>query len=113
MAECLRGEGIDVPDLDDDGGVVKGESADYDTEAFEVAQQKCADEVGTPPAASERKQSGGGDDFAEFTRKAVECYREKGYEVVDPAPNEPLAVPSDAPEEVVAECGGQAMKIGG
>jgi len=108
-AQCMRGEGIDVPDPSSDGtsrGLKVGDGIDMD--ALGRASEKCAAEVTAdlgprPVSASEKKAQ---EDRREETRKTTACLREKGFDVSDPTDGsyipEGLA---DVPGEALEACG--------
>jgi hypothetical protein len=90
--ECLRGEGLDVPDpqvnadgqlqFGGPGGPGGGDGEAIDPEEFEAAQEVCGD----PPAPA-----GGGnvdpEQQAEFQDAALaftQCMRDRGYDMPDP-----------------------------
>lgn len=88
-AECLRGQGLDVPDpeFDEDGGARITRRADGDggqrvtPEDFDKAREVCGD----PPAPP--GGGGGRPDQAEFQDAALafaKCMREQGIDMPDP-----------------------------
>lgn len=105
-AECMRGEGVDVPDPKDGGGGLSvSSSAGDDPEVMEAADEKCMDELGDPPPASKERQAAQDAEFMKFAKEMAECYREHGYDVPDPSGSKSLQMPADAPAEVQEECG--------
>ncbi|GAA1015721.1 hypothetical protein Aple_009850 [Acrocarpospora pleiomorpha] len=99
FAECMRGEGIDMPDPEDGGQVAAG-SGDGFLEAAETCQAK----LGAPPSG----QDGGGRpsdaEQREIFLQMAQCFRDNGLDVPDPAPGESLSVPLDAPQELFEKC---------
>ena len=104
LAECLRDQGVDMPDPNEDGSM-DVQQGDGMLEAAET----CRAELGEPPAnpgtgpvKSDEEQR------AEWIEIAG-CFRDKGYDTPDPGPGESLSVPLDAPEEVFEECAPQGI----
>jgi len=117
-AECLRGEGFDVPDPSADGSR-PGMSADIDLDAFATASGKCDAKVQgdlgpRPVTASEKKAQQEGE--AEV-RKTNECLRGKGFDVTDPGAGGSGAsgglesVPDDALKACGVEGGGNSVVV--
>jgi len=107
-AACMRGEGIDMPDPESEfQGIAIDLSGDMG--AFEAANEHCMDELGSPPALTAEEEAAAQEQFLAWAMKAAECYRENGFDVPDPTADEPVPFPTDAPDEVVEECGGGAM----
>lgn len=111
-AECMRGEGIDMPDPDANGSVSVG-GAGIDPAALEVAADKCRAELGDPPAVTAEEQEAADQQFLQWGREVAECYRENGYDMPDPKTGEELQFPSDAPDTVIEECGAGAGTVSG
>jgi len=106
-AECMRGEGIDMPDPEDSGrGMTMKLGSGEDAEAMQAAGEKCRDELGDPPPMSAEEQAEADEAMLKWGREAAECYRENGYDMEDPKAGEMPEFPADAPEEVQQECGG-------
>lgn len=109
-AQCMRGEGIDVPDPSSDGtsrGLNLGDGVDMD--ALGRASEKCAVEVTAdlgprPVTASEKKAQQEG---AAEMRKTNECLREKGFDVSDPVAGGSGVSGGleNVPDEALAACG--------
>lgn len=108
FAECMRDEGVDVPDPENSsmGGMAVDSSIDM--AAFQAAAEVCRTELGEPPAPSESERSDMEQDALVWLREAAECYRENGYDMADPKLGESPDFPTDAPQEIVEECGGAA-----
>lgn len=111
-AECMRGEGIDMPDPDVNGSVSVG-GGGPDPAALQVAADKCRTELGSPPAVTAEEQESADQQFLQWGREIAECYRENGYDMPDPKAGEELQLPSDAPGTVVEQCGAGAATVSG
>ncbi|MCP2637197.1 hypothetical protein K0817_011570 [Microbacterium sp. HD4P20] len=98
FAECMREQGIDMPDPGSDGAHIEAGSGDGFTEAAEV----CLDELGAPPSGSGGARPS--DEQHEIFLEMAQCFRDNGLDVPDPAPGESLTVPMDAPQELFEEC---------
>jgi hypothetical protein len=109
-AACMREQGIDQPDpeVNSGGGISMKMGTDQDMDAMMAAGEKCREELGDPPPLSAEEKAAADKSFVEWATKAAECYRENGYDMPDPKAGEAPEFPSDAPEEVVEECGGGA-----
>jgi hypothetical protein len=113
-AECLRGEGIDVPDpKGGSGGSRQGIALDAGQDmaavsaAMETCQKKVTDERGERPVtAAEKKQNA---EAIEKSRKMTACLREKGYDMPDGQPGSGGTITSqvgpEIPEDVMKACG--------
>jgi hypothetical protein len=106
-AACMRGEGIDMPDPEGDSQAIAID-LNGDMGAFEAANEHCMDELGSPPPLTAEEEAAAQERFLVWAMKAAECYRENGFDVPDPTADEPMQFPTDAPDEVVEECGGGA-----
>ena len=80
-AECLRRQGIDVPDPKPGQGLLM-DSRDVDPQEFERAQRACEEELGKPPVreVSEEEQR----EFREAALKFARCMRAHGIDMDDP-----------------------------
>jgi len=108
-AECMRGEGIDVPDPDGDGrSATIPIDSDDERAALEAASKTCTEQLGERPASPAEDEKASTDEFLKFARQIAECYRENGYDVADPTADSSIEVPADASDEVVEKCGGIA-----
>ncbi|UFU05451.1 hypothetical protein [Ruania halotolerans] len=107
FAECMRDQGIDMPDPGENGAEIGAGTGDGFMEAAEV----CADELGTPPGGDGAAQPGQGQ--REFDLAMAACLRENGLDVSDPAPEEGLTVPMDAGQELLNECATEAEEAMG
>lgn len=107
-AECMREQGIDYPDPQEGGGgFMMSTQGDEDPQMMQTAAETCEEKLGDPPAPSPEEQAAADKEFLKWATEAAECYRENGYDMPDPDPNgKTLSFPSDAPQEVMEECGG-------
>lgn len=85
FAECMRDEGVDVPDPGPDGGLeALAELPPGVSQAeFEVAFDVCGKHL---PG---RGDDGGDGEYAEQLQALAQCLREHGIDVPDPDPNNP------------------------
>lgn len=100
FAECMRGQGIDMPDPEP-GRAAEAVGPGDDMDAYSAASEVCLEELGEPPIP-------GGDEAIEEQRESnlelAQCFRENGIDVVDPKPGEGFAMPDDVPEDVLEAC---------
>ena len=88
-AECMRENGVDVPDpkVDDNGMFIieGGEISEGSSEDFEGADEECRDLLGDPPGAqlSDEEKAELNDAGLRFAK----CMREEGIDVPDPGPH--------------------------
>ncbi|WP_119697945.1 hypothetical protein [Microbacterium halotolerans] len=102
FAECMREQGVDVPDPGEDGMQIEAGTGDGFVEAAEL----CSDELGTPPGGDGGAKPAKGQH--EFDLALAKCLRDNGFDVPDPAPEEGLTVPMDVGQELLDECGAVA-----
>ncbi|WP_159622158.1 hypothetical protein [Ruania rhizosphaerae] len=102
FAECMREQGIDVPDPGEDGVQLEGGAGDGFMEAAEI----CTDELGTPPGGQGGARPAHGQ--REFDLAMAECLRDNGLDVPDPGPEETLTIPMDAGQALLDECAADA-----
>lgn len=109
-AACMRAEGIDMPDPESDGQgkAAKGLGPGADQDAAAAAGEKCVAELGEMPPPSAEDRAAADQAMLEWATEAAECYRENGYDMPDPKAGEEIQFPTNAPQEVVQECGGVA-----
>ena len=99
FASCMRDQGIDMPDPNEDGSI-QAQKSDGMMEASEA----CEAELGAAPAApGDGPQKSDEEQRAEWLEIAA-CFRDNGLDVPDPGPGESLTIPMDAPEAVFEEC---------
>lgn len=110
-AECMRGEGIDMPDPSENGSVAMNLN-DADMEAIQAAAEICQGKLGEMPPMSAEEQAAAEQEYLEWVRGVAECYRENGFDMPDPQAGEEVQWPTDAPEAVQEECGGGAGTAG-
>ena len=110
FAECMRGEGIDMPDPQGPGQGISIDGSG-DMAAFDAASEKCMTELGDPPAMSAEEKAALDAQSLEVIRQMASCYRENGYDMPDPKAGEAPEFPDDAPQEVVEECGGGGASV--
>ncbi|WP_152030974.1 hypothetical protein [Agromyces aureus] len=110
--ECMRGEGIDMPDPEKNGaGMAMKLGSEDDMDAMMAAGEKCQKELGDPPPPSPEEKAASDQEMLKWATKTAECYRENGYDMADPKLGEMPQFPEDVPEEVMAECGGGASAV--
>lgn len=99
FGDCMRDEGIDVADLADPDLELSGPEADQ----VAAAAERCQEKVGELPI-SEADQEQIDREFQELGKEIAQCYRDHGYDVVDPKRIEELSLPEVVPDEVAQEC---------
>ncbi|WP_203925654.1 hypothetical protein [Virgisporangium ochraceum] len=97
FAQCMRDNGIDMPDPQVDGegrvsfGMPKGDAEPVDREKMQAAHEKCKQHLpngGEPPKLS--------DEDLEKMRKFSQCMRENGYpDFPDPQPEGGIRIEGD------------------
>lgn len=107
FAQCMRDEGIDFQDPGEDGAQAAG-TANEDSMA---ASQKCADEVGPPPAQEGDQGDKSGD--GESLLKAAQCLRDNGVDIADPDEHNSLTIPMDVSPEALEACELPGGVVGG
>lgn len=104
--QCLRDNGVDVPDDANAPGNANLPNAPGDV------LDACTAKVGNPPPLSSDEQAKINDQMEQMLLKMATCYRENGIDVPDPVKGQPLSIPKDAPQNVIQQCGG-GMAPGG
>lgn len=113
-AECMREQGIDVPDPKQEaGGLTSTSQITEDPEAVAAASTTCMEKLGDPPAPSPEEQEAADESFLKWAKEAAQCFRDNGYDMPDPDGSKSLNFPSDAPPEITEECGGGATAVNG
>lgn len=102
-AQCMRDEGIDMPDPTEDGRGLAIDIENTDMEALEAASKKCIAKLGEPPAPEGGYMSDA--EVRESMLKMAKCFRDNGVDVPDPKEGEGFTLPEDAPSEVMEKCG--------
>lgn len=102
-AQCMRDEGVDMPDPSADGGMTLN-SNNMDTDATNAAAKKCHDKLGQPTPSADEKAAIDQANL-EWGRQVAECYRENGYDMADPKAGEALQWPQGASDDVQQKCG--------
>jgi hypothetical protein len=109
-AECMRDQGVDMPDLSEGGSTVAiGPNDDLD--AIQAASEVCAEKLGPPPELSDEEKADMDATLQKLMLEVAECYRANGVDVPDPGPGEQLTLPMDVPQDVSDECGGGAAAV--
>lgn len=95
LAQCLRSKGLDVKDPQPGQGIREN------SPGIRAAASECMREIGAPPTnlTSEDEKK-----IAASYLKSAKCFRERGYDVPDPAPKQALVVPERASDSDVAAC---------
>ncbi|OZM71508.1 hypothetical protein CFN78_20420 [Amycolatopsis antarctica] len=101
LAQCMRDQGVDMPDPSNGSVQFKGGDMTAMTKAIEV----CQAELGPPPAPD------GGPALSEEERyeqqlETAKCFRENGIEVADPVRGGASEM-VDAPADVLEKCTAQ------
>ena len=95
MAQCLRDKGFDVKDP------APGEGIQEYSDAIWAGMGECTDIIGDPPVFD-----GPQDDAARLESALIwaDCFRDLGYDVVEPKLGEAFATPEAATEEEMNSC---------
>lgn len=105
FAQCMRDEGIDMPDPSGDGSQTMQIGGNIDMKTFEAAGQKCRDKLGEAPSRDGRSP----EQVKEAMLKFAQCVRDAGYDYADPAPGgSAMEARSDIPEETMKSCATKA-----
>jgi hypothetical protein len=83
FAQCMRENGVDMPDPEPDGGIIMRAGPDTDQAAVERAQKACQEHMDKvrPPEMDEEQQR----EFREAALKHAQCMREHGIDMPDPS----------------------------
>jgi hypothetical protein len=95
LAECLRGKGLDVKDPEPGMGIQES------SEEINAAASICMQEIGDPPVYESPLSD---TELHEVYLALAECYRDLGYEVVDPRIGEAFVIPETATDADMAAC---------
>ncbi|MBK1783858.1 hypothetical protein [Prauserella cavernicola] len=101
LAQCMRDQGIDMPDPSGGSVELKG----GDSAALQQAMETCREKLGPPPAPD------GGpaltdDERYEQQLESAKCFRDNGIEVPDPKRGEASEM-VDAPADIIEKCTAQ------
>ena len=100
FAECMRGEGIDMPDPDENGRVQATRMEDV--ELHEKASDTCTAKIGDAPVDPGTEKSP--EELKEQALKMAKCFRDAGYDMPDPEDPRALTIPSDVPDDIMQKC---------
>jgi hypothetical protein len=95
LAKCMRGQGLDVKDPAPGMGIQESGLE------FNDAALACRGEIGDPPVSSSPPSA---QESLEMWLKEVTCFREKGYDVEEPALDQAYTIPDDASPDDVDAC---------
>ncbi|MFI7699587.1 hypothetical protein [Nonomuraea sp. NPDC049480] len=100
---CLSDKGFELPE--EAGKIDFGNRQD----AYEVARDACIKKIGKPPAASDDQPAMSGEEAKEKELKTLQCLRDHGYDVKDPAPGQAaqVEVPDGVSPDGLKECYGK------
>ncbi|MFG1961642.1 hypothetical protein [Nonomuraea sp. NPDC049028] len=96
--------------LSDKGFVLPKEAGKIDfgdrQDAYEVARDACIKEIGKPPTASDDQPKMSDKEAKEKELKTLQCLRDHGYKVKDPAPGQAaqVEVPDGVSQDGLTEC---------
>jgi hypothetical protein len=100
LAECLRGKGLDVKDPEPGMGIQES------SEEINAAASICMQEIGDPPVYESPLSD---TELNDVYIKLAECYRQLGYEAVDPEVGQAFVIPETATDEDIAACSDPAL----
>lgn len=100
---CLSDKGFELPK--EAGKIDFGDRQD----AYEVAGDACIKKIGKPPAASGDQPAMSDKEAKEKELKTLQCFRDHGYNVKDPAPGQAaqVEVPDGVSQDGLKECSGK------
>ncbi|WP_426519057.1 hypothetical protein ACPPVQ_04505 [Diaminobutyricibacter sp. McL0618] len=107
-AQCMRSEGVDMPDPSPDGEMTSTMTADQD--AYAAASKKCVGKLGEAPAGAGGTQSK--QEVLDQQLKIARCFRDNGVDMADPVDGHISGIPADAPKEVIKKCLGVDVPAG-
>jgi hypothetical protein len=100
FTKCLRTHGIEIADPDP----VKGAPSVVHDSAYATASKACEKQVGDPPSAAGKNDNKDDGQVSKVLLREVQCLRDHGLDIKDPAPHEALQIPEGADEAVVNAC---------
>jgi hypothetical protein len=97
---CLSDKGFVLPK--EPGKIDFGDRQD----AYEVVEDACIKKIGKPPTASEDQPTMSAKEAKEKELKTLQCLRDHGYKVKDPAPGQAaqVEVPDGVSPDGLTEC---------
>lgn len=98
LAGCLRDQGLDVKDP------APGEGITETGPEYEAAAAKCREVIGDPPVYDWTPQEL--DRLHDAYLAEAQCYRDLGYDVKDPGPDDAIAIPEGLTDEEFLSCQG-------
>ncbi|MFF0308980.1 hypothetical protein ACFYSC_16250 [Streptosporangium sp. NPDC004379] len=100
---CLSDKGFELPK--EAGKIDFGDRQD----AYEVAREACIKKIGKPPTAADDQPAMSDEEAKEKELKTLQCLRDHGYNVKDPAPGEAaqVEVPDGVSQDGLKECYGE------
>lgn len=96
LAQCLRSKGLDVKDPQ------PGQGIQENSPEIRAGASECMGEIGDPPTANLTAEDKKIIDATYL--KTAKCFRERGYDAPDPAPNQAFAIPEGASDTDIAAC---------
>ncbi|MCG5219639.1 hypothetical protein [Streptosporangium sp. KLBMP 9127] len=100
---CLSDKGFELPE--EAGEIDFGDRQD----AYEVARDGCIKKIGQPPTAADDQPALSDEEAKEKELKTLQCLRDHGYNVKDPAPGQAaqVEVPDGVSQDGLKECYGE------
>ncbi|MCO5973773.1 hypothetical protein [Actinoallomurus soli] len=90
---CLSDKGFELPK--EPGKIDFGDRQD----AYKVAEDACLKQIGQPPTARAKQNTSSKQmqdkQMQEKNLRMARCFRDRGYDVKDPKPEEPLVMPEN------------------
>lgn len=100
LAECMRGKGLDVKDPEPGRGIQES------GEEFNAAASICMKELGDPPVYESPMSDS---DALTMHLAWANCFRDRGFDVVDPQLGQVFVIPENATDEDIAACTDPAL----
>ncbi|GAB3430390.1 hypothetical protein [Actinophytocola sediminis] len=111
-AQCMRDNGVELPDPVDGSAGSMYEGVDQASAAFQSADEVCSPIL--QGVVDERKNEGGGDDAAQHEEllALAKCLRDNGIDVPDPVPgtSKPFGDSLDRTDPAVAQALGKCTQ---